>query len=222
MADEKGQYKMPDQGSEAEFGKASITGGTENIKSILMNKRVLVLIGVVVLVILIWVFGSESSDDKVEPVPPKVEPVKEVEKVVEEPEVPKIQQLPVVADNEGDLKQISDRLDSYDKQIVGVTNSLSDIDSKIYQLSSQLDMLTGTVEKLIPKKKPVAAEKKLVHFHIRAIVEGRAWLRSGLSDNITVSVGDKVHTYGDVTGIYPEEGVVTTSSGRSINFMANE
>lgn len=222
MADDKGQYKMPDQGSDAEFGKSSIKGGTENIKSILMNKRVLVLLGVIVLSILLWVFGSESSDETVEPVPPAVEPVQPVEKVIEEPQAPKVEPVANSSQTEDELKQVSDRLDSYEKQLVNVSNSLSGIDSQIYQLSSKLETLTGTVEKLIPKKKEVVTQKSLEHFYIRAIVEGRAWLRSSASNNITVSVGDKINTYGEVTGIYPNEGVVSTTSGRSIVFIANE
>ena len=223
MADDKGQYKMPDQGSDAEFGKSSIKGGTENIKSILMNKRVLVLLGVIVLSILLWVFGSESSDETVDPVAPKVEPVQQpVEKVVEEPQAPNIEPVANSTQSEDELKQVSDRLDGYEKQLVNVSNSLSGIDSQIYQLSSKLETLTGTVEKLIPKKKEVVTQKSLEHFYIRAIVEGRAWLRSSASNNITVSVGDKINTYGEVTGIYPNEGVVSTTSGRSIVFIANE
>ena len=233
MADENptGQYKIPGQGSEAEYGKSTVSGSTENVRSILSNKRVLSLIGVIVLVVVVWYFSSDGTDEVADEKPAPVtitKPVDEPKPVVEPKVEPVATPEPVqaavqVPDMSGEVDQLSSRLNNYDTQMVDVTNSLQQLDSQLQDLTNKIDLLSEAVTKLTPKKK---VEKKpqgpLKMFFLRAIIDGRAWIRQGISDNMTVKVGDSVDTYGKVTGIYPEEGMVTTSSGRNIVFLASE
>ena len=49
-------------------------------------------------------------------------------------------------------------------------------------------------------------------------MDGRAWLVDDKGATATVVVGHKLKDYGTVEKILVNQGVVTTSSGRTINF----
>ncbi len=230
MADEKptGQYQFPGQGSNEEYGKSSVSGGTENVKSILTNRRVLILLGVVVVAIALWVVNrEESSDDDVSDTSiPKIEapePVVPSPPVIEQPVAPEIPVVHTSPKLESDIDQLGRRLDGYDHQINTISVSVQQLNASNYEMTRQLQRIAKDIEELKPKKKPakIAVEHKKVvlkTYYIRAIIDGRAWIRSGLSDNMTIKLGDEVPTYGKVKGIYPNEGVITTTSDRTIVF----
>ena len=76
-----------------------------------------------------------------------------------------------------------------------------------------------------PKKVKRIAKKKRIkprNYSVRAIIEGRAWVKWDKGGSLTVTVGDSIPTYGKVTAIHPVEGIVQTSSGRVIQFSADE
>lgn len=241
MADDKntGQYQFPGQGSKEEYGDSSVNGGTENVKSILTNKRVLVLIGIVVVGVLLWVINrEESGDDDSVPAAIPVQSAPEVNQSPAEPITPQAEPdraepvvpQPVVHVNspqlESDVNQISRRIDEYDVKINQLNQSIQQLNANNYDITQQLSKIARDIDELKPKPvkkvEPVAKKEPPKVFTIRAIIEGRAWIRAGLSDNLTVKVGDTVPTYGEVKGIFPSEGVITTTSGRHIVFQSND
>ena len=71
-------------------------------------------------------------------------------------------------------------------------------------------------EKKVVKQK--VNTKPLYQLYIRAIVDGRAWLVDTKGKALTVSVGEKLTDYGSIDKIFPQQGFITTSSGRVIEF----
>ena len=57
-----------------------------------------------------------------------------------------------------------------------------------------------------------------VEYHLKAILPGRAWVESSEGEAETVSVGDSIENYGQVTAIDPDQGIVSTASGKMIRY----
>lgn len=96
------------------------------------------------------------------------------------------------------------------RDIDHVNKKLDTIINKLHEMTKQ---------KEAPKSvAPPTAPKKLYVLHVRAMVDGRAWLIDDKGATATVVVGHKLKDYGTVEKILVNQGVVTTSSGRTINF----
>ena len=230
------EYSFPDKPSE-EFGKAAHTGGTEDILSILRNKRVLVAVGGVVgLYILISLISGSDDTDEVEVV--ETEVVQEVEAFDTEFDQMGMdtgESVSLFADLDDSMEKTSktdEELDALKRQVASINRQNADFRTQLKQLDNKIDALTISVErsaqqlsKVAKTQVSAAAEKKVEvkqDYKIRAVISGRAWIEDKSGNNITVKVGDAIPTYGRVTKIMPVEGIVETSSGRRITFSHND
>lgn len=117
-----------------------------------------------------------------------------------------------IVEVKNELKQVSGH-------ITKITESSASMAERLDNLSRQLDKLVA----LENQRKAKAAAEQLAKtppkvYHIEALVEGRAWIKTEGQDAMTVAVGDRIQDYGEVLDILPARGVVKTSSGRSIYF----
>jgi intracellular multiplication protein IcmG len=113
-------------------------------------------------------------------------------------------------------------------QLSDLQNAFSQAQSDNQQLRSTLGALTEQVKslseqlnKLIAQGAPKKTGRQL-YFHLRAVVPDRAWIASGSGETRTVTVGDRIQSYGKVVAIYPQQGIVQTSSGRKIEYGPND
>lgn len=119
-------------------------------------------------------------------------------------------------DSDITLKNVASNVDSIGSQIDLLINTIADISTDLNTLKVQVNLLENP---------PVVEDiKPLDVYHLRAAVWGRAFIISQDNPNITITVkvDDELKDYGNITGIYPSEGVVTTSSGRNIIFSPDE
>lgn len=75
-------------------------------------------------------------------------------------------------------------------------------------------MVRGNTGFSMSKPRPIPRQAK--SFFVQAIIPGRAWLEDGEGQTITVTYGDEVPGFGQVTEIDPQNGFVATSSGIKI------
>ena len=147
----------------------------------------------------------------------------------------------VVVDEKPSDKQVTNELAKQQQAINSISEDTeflekaqAEINTKIDKLSRQVDMVITHLDNMMEeaKDKQVKEERALqqkkeqiqankappIIYYIRAVVEGRAWLETADGKEATVSVGQNIKDYGTVVGIYVNQGIVTTTSGRVITF----
>lgn len=234
MADERDnknseqEYSFPEK-STPSYGQSAHSGGTEDILSLLRNKRVLMgLGGVAALYIVISLFSS--GDDE----PVQIEVVEETE--VLEPEVfedlPETKSVSIFAElDEEEPSKTEEDIETLKRQISSINRQNTDFRNQLNRLESKIQTLSSVVEKSVVDLASVVqtqtkeVEKKVEEkqsYKIRAVISGRAWIEDKAGNNMTVKVGDAIPTYGRITKILPVEGVIETSSGRRIMFSHDD
>lgn len=223
------EYKTPDKFSQ-EFGSSPMSGGTESLISFIKNQKAVAVVGGLILLYVIMSFFTSSDDEEELMVVNNTEPaVEEAAPVLESEPVSLFASIDEMAEETDKASEDMDRLKtqiaSLNRQNVDLRNRMDKVDGKLDALtkaiersSMQLSALAKTQEKDTKKE----TKEVLQEYRIRAVISGRAWLEDGAGNNITVKVGDNLPTYGRVTKIRPVEGIVETSSGRTITFSGNE
>lgn len=97
----------------------------------------------------------------------------------------------------------------------------SDLDALHNELADLRDRIILT-EKTIKGMMPKPPKKPLTQYYLRGIIEGRAWVADAKGENVTVRVGDTLVDYGKITGIFPDNGFIMTSSKRMISFSKGD
>lgn len=227
MADEQQTYTYPDENTSNEYSKSSITGGTENFKSIITNKRVLMLIAFLV-IILFMVFRKSS---KIEEIVEQAPPVHKLVLPEITPVVPPAIPVPVnvavnnnAVNNDSNLAQfanVNQEIDHLSDELKALSDNQDTIQSVQSDLVNKMDNIANVLVQIKQQQEAVlATEHSDSEFFIQAVIDGRAWITD--NKNIyTVALGDKIAGYGVVTHIDPDEGFVSTSSGRNIIFPGN-
>lgn len=116
------------------------------------------------------------------------------------------------------------------RQVQQLDSSLSQSRMAQQQLNQSMMVLVGQLQKLtdevktLSHPKPVKVQQTakpvepVLTFQLRAIVPGRAWIVGSDGQSHSIAVGDKVPQYGNVQHINADEGVVITTSGKTIRF----
>lgn len=112
-----------------------------------------------------------------------------------------------LAELSSSLIQSQQSIENLNKNVSALISSLQEIDKKIPPLPSK--EIHPAVKKAM---KANAAKKKMIVYHVKAIVPDRAWLESQDGDTVSVRVGDPLDGYGSVQAISPRQGIVVTSS----------
>ena len=233
------EYEFPDKHSQ-EFGKTPHSGGTESLMSLLKNKQVMYAVGGIVgLYVLLNVFSSDEEEvvNEVEPAQVSMEDNFETMEtdLMEEISADATSTMSIFdsIDEETEAQdQTNEEIDGLKRQIASLNRQNVDFRSQVKQLEIKLDTLQKTVERaarqisefadLQDKKETGDKVEILQDYKIRAVISGRAWIEDKSGNNVTVKVGDNIPTYGRVTKIKPVEGMIETSSGRTISFSHDE
>ena len=242
----KDDYTYPDDVvTPEEYPEAAESKQTENLQSMLMNRKIMVPAGIVGAVFLINIlFGDDDPKPVAEAPAPVVADVAPTAPTAqsEEDDQQISRNSQMLTEN---TKALGNVVEMHNQQTQAFNQSKQQIDTlaaKVGDLSTDVTILynelrnynrslaslSAKVDAMAkPKPKPVIAKKApvvLQNFSIRAVIDGRAWIRNDkdAANTLSISVGDTVPTYGKVVAIHPIEGVIKTSSGRLIQFPADE
>lgn len=108
-------------------------------------------------------------------------------------------------------------------QITGLKGSLGELQTSISQLADKMQQ-TQRLEKIIATYRAQAQKRQeqkireIKRYFVQAVVPGRAWLEAADGTSLTVTVGEQIPGYGQVTTIDSLSGVVSTSSGLKIYY----
>lgn len=238
-------FEDENENNTQEYTESSYSGSTENIKSIFKNKRIVTLAGGIAGVWLLSfilenvIGGDDTIVDKAESSSdiqqatseltsveePANTDIKELTEDTKEPEAPVNKEVEAKVDNNSEtiqsLQNMNDKTNMQLDRLSGQIASLSDQVSTIAAANSEVADKVDSIEAKMKAKEEAAkkaAQPKLENYYIKALIHGRAWLSGPNKEYITVTAGDEVKDYGKIVEIYPEQGAITTSSGRVIRF----
>ena len=194
------------------------------------NPRVVVVVGAIIVLIIIFSFVHSSSSQAqmlsaaTDNTPPST-PVP----VTQPAPTPTFSSALTSSADSGALKSIKASASSNQAaianlqvQLEGLKSDLQRInqgqqttDQAVVALSESVRKLTNALEN--PVKKKVVKPVNMV-YNLRAIVSGRAWIVDQNGNSQSVTVGSHLKQYGTVQKILPSQGMVTTSSGKVIEF----
>lgn len=232
-----------DDSSQANYGDAFHTeeqmGGTEESARaepseskpsilerfpILQNKRLLMVVGVVVLAIIAFKVMSPSHSVKV---------VKQAQVQARPPSAQQEQQSAmlsklnnlsqdasssknVVNQLQGEVNELKMTLNKADSSNEAMKQAMIALAQQVENLSAQVKKATTTPNHI--KKLPPSP---VLTFNLRAIIPGRAWVMGSNGEQDSVAVGSKLKNYGTVKAIDVDAGKVLTSSGKVITYNAD-
>lgn len=119
--------------------------------------------------------------------------------------------------NESSINQLTENIKT-------LASSIQAQSTDVIELRSQMNDISQMVKKLMPKMKAAKGAKaapKLV-YDLRAVIDGRAWIRDNNMKAYTVRVGDALPQLGKVVSIDPSGGDVRFSSGEVITYGSND
>ncbi len=130
-------------------------------------------------------------------------------------------------DSNANNQQIADlksQLASMNEQLQAANDTNQQLKQAMVMLLQQLRDVTDQLAK--KPASPVATNNAkpapTVVYAIRAMVDGRAWIQGSNGLTQSVTVGDPIPAYGNVTSIQAAQGVITTTSGKEIRLGAND
>lgn len=231
---EQDQEYIPPQASSQEFGASPMSGGTESLTSLLKNQKAMAAIGGVVFLYLIMSIFSGGADEEDDAI---IIPQQHEASIALDDHTPDIDATPVSifasidemndesnkADE--DMERMKSQVASLNRQNIDLRNRMDKVDASLSTLTKMVERSSMQISALVKtqeKENKKAPKEVLQEFRIRAIISGRAWLEDGQGNNVTIKVGDNLPTYGRIVKIKPVEGIVETSSGRTIMFSSNE
>lgn len=228
MADPRDDnYQYPGEEKSQEYSRSSMQGSTEGIKTVLRNPKVLMIGGGFIAFFLIshlfsLLFGGSSRQKVVVPAekPAQTQPVVQQKNNLMDQLKASDQQKHEALDR---LEQNNQKTQS---QVTDLSNTLQRLQNQVDQIDRKMDDISNQMRKMTEKTKlvvkPVQTDGPKKVMTIRALQIGRAWLNDGSDQTISVAVGDVLKSYGKVTNILVDDGMVLTSSGRVIEFGPND
>lgn len=125
-----------------------------------------------------------------------------------------------IANMASTLDQINKTIGAMDNRVLSLTETVETLSQdlsnvKRVMVDQDLDLtMPGNVKSTTSKKKSIQSIKSTEpNYSVHAIIPGRAWLKAGSGQIITVTEGDKIGDYGTVAVIDAANGLVRTSSG---------
>lgn len=176
---------------------------------VLKNKRVLIVVGIVIVVILLFRLMESKTPAPLAPTPQPVAQTTPTPQPIMPIEQPSVS---------------SSQIRELQNQISTLQNTINQLQSSNQQLQNQVTTLTSEVQSIEAalKKGPMPVKRYTVFYHLRAVLPDRAWITSNTGKTISVTVGDNVSQYGTVRVIDAQQGIVETSSGRRIVYGRND
>jgi hypothetical protein len=239
----KDDYTFPeDTISTSEYSETAAKKGTENFLSILTNKRLMLPVGIFLFIFIVnFLFTSDDPVDEaiVSKIEDKPAVSEDIQTSVVNHQIPQndnlidqnTKMIGGVIEQSNQQKQILQTMDAkfvqLQKNVQSLAGDISLLQNQIRTTNANVDILRDEFRASLKPQKQVVETKpvvKLQTFLLQAVIEGRAWIRdvNDLKRTMTVAVGDSIPTYGKVVSINPVDGILLTSSGRSIQFPVTE
>lgn len=121
--------------------------------------------------------------------------------------------------NRNQISSIQDQMANLQQALQSVSNNSQTTNEAISELALSIKKLAADQKKK-ETPKPKVIPPKPVTYYIRAVVPGRAWIYGTNKRSASIIVGDTVNQYGKVLAINPDQGVIVTSSGKTISFSS--
>lgn len=216
VASAEGQMKSPElEFHEEEPAKAaSHSAGILPNFPLLKNKRIVVVVSVAIIALIAYKIMQPAPVKVVAAAPQTI--VKQEVSPRMSGELSDLQQA--LQNNQASVNQLQTQIQSVNSTLGQTAQSEASNQAAINALTKQVSLLTEQVKEL----QAVGAKVPVAKFHVKAIVDGRAWLVNSNGLEKTVRVGDVVPHYGEVTAINSATGEVTTNSGRIIHLGNND
>ena len=186
------------------------------------NKRIIVVIVLVFVAFLFLHFGFSKK----EPVQVQSAPQQIVSTPVQQPNNDAMM---------GSLDSLQAHSSKTASDIKSLQSQISDLQSAVTQSQSENDQLRNAIGAVAEQMKGVSTQldqimagrgqiksSSKITYHLRAVIPDRAWITSSAGQTRSVTVGDEVRSYGKVTAIYQQQGIVDTSSGKKIEYGPND
>ncbi|OGT48006.1 MAG: hypothetical protein A3E82_04400 [Gammaproteobacteria bacterium RIFCSPHIGHO2_12_FULL_38_11] len=189
------------------------------------NKRIIIVIAVViVLAFIVHVLNSKTETPK----PAVTQPTEEITKPVVAQSNENVA-LNSLGSLNGDSSDTKSKVKDLQSQLAALQSDFSQsqaadqaLQKTVTQLADQINALSTQLNTALAKLQAAKTGKKLMVFHLRAVLPDRAWITSNTGETLSVTVGDHIEQYGSVQSIDPSTGVINTSSGRKIQYGTND
>lgn len=186
------------------------------------NKRILFIIGGVIILILFIHFIRTTTKETPQLAPIATQPAQSTQ-VTQSNDV---QTTLGVLQQSG--SQTQTEIQTLKSQLLDMQNNMDQLQAQNQQLqqsiatlTTQLQDLTSQLNNALTRIRPGRSARHIV-YHLRAVVPDRAWIATGRGQGISVTVGNHIPQYGVVRSIDSQNGIVTTSSGRVIKYGVND
>jgi intracellular multiplication protein IcmG len=193
------------------------------------NKNIFILLGTLIAFFIVFkVVTSMMGPKKVVPaVPPAQQATQNNANINEEAAVNR--QITTLEQTSADY---NNRLEKLESNVSNTVNALSDIEIKLANINNSLQILANEVNQQqtqitalqTANVKPIVKREygPTVTYTIQAMFPGRAWLTTTGGQTITVRTGSRISGYGNVVDIDTDQGIITTSSGRTIRYNSDD
>lgn len=182
---------------------------------LLRNKRLLLVVGGAIVVLIIFKMMQPAEVKPVAVTAPQTIVKQEVSPQMAS-EISDLQQA--LQNNQSSVNQLQTQIQSVNSALSQTAQNQASNQAAIEALTKQVAMLSTQVKEM----QAVGTKIPQVKYHVKAIVAGRAWIVNSHGMEQTVRVGDIVPQYGEVTAIHPNSGKVITNSGKTIRFGTND
>lgn len=197
---------------------------------ILKNKRVLLVVGVAVVALVGFTLMSGNKTKVVQAPQVTAQPQQIVQPQVSDQPSPQVMGelsglQKAAQQSDATVNSLQAQVSDLQQKVEVANNSNQKLASALESLTAQMQVMNQKLEKLNepkPVQKKTAKPVRRISYTLKAIVPGRAWIKSSTGQSQTVRMGDRLPQYGTVINVNPDQGVVLTSSGKVIGYGAND
>lgn len=195
------------------------------------NKRVLIGVGIVFLVILTIHFFSgpkESAIPSVATAPSTATTTPVTAPIVTEPSangsmLNSLSSLQAHSDRTvSDIRQLQSQMADMQNVIQQSQATNQQLQKAVDTLTTQLNTMSATLNQVLANQGKSKGAPKRIVYHLRAIQPDRAWITSSNGETLTVTLGDTIGKFGTVNLIDPVHGVVSTTGGLKVEYGPND
>lgn len=185
------------------------------------------IIGAIAVVYAILTFTTRRTPDMTAQVAPPIQTP--VQAVATPPPAEPLVTTTTAVSNDTE-RTMQEQIQGNQQAIASLQNQMQQLQADLTQLTENLTTITGQIQiianeiKSMDTERSIRESKKLLRvtamqiYYLKALVPGRAWLQTLKGQVATVTIGDRLPGYGIIQSIDTEQGIVTTSSGRLIQY----
>ena len=232
-------YDFPNQEQKEQYSMSPF-GGTESIKTLFKNKRLMMSLGgMFAFYLMLYLVSHFFSGDGAQTQPVKIAQttVKPAVQTSPPPQIdqnkPSDQDL-LVKEQSVQLKEQLDVIQQLQTKIDQLMSRQSETQAQLNTLEGQYRVNIVDINEyinhqkakeaaLLQKAKVKKQAKPVYTYFTRAAIHGRAWVVDSKNHrDISVTIGDTIPSYGTVIAIDPDSGHIRTSSSRVIRYAPED